>query len=54
MAPNRPGAYVDAFLADLAGNPLPDALTTSRVLHSIRIALLTQKAADTNTFPLTI
>jgi predicted dehydrogenase len=54
IAPNRPGAYFDAFLADLGGNPLPDALTTSRVLHSTRLALLTQHAADAKAFPLTI
>ena len=54
IAPNRPGAYLDAFLADLAGSPLPDALSTARVLHSTRLALLTQHVADTKTFPLTI
>lgn len=50
IVPNRPGAYLDAFLADLAGNPLPNALDTARVLQSTHLALLAQRSADTRTF----
>lgn len=45
-APNRPGAYFEAFLADLRGTPIPHALCTQRVLDSTHLALLAQQAAD--------
>ncbi len=51
VLPNRPGAYLDAFLADIAGTPIPDALDTNRVLHSTRLALLAQQVAETGLYP---
>jgi predicted dehydrogenase len=41
-----PGGYLRAFLADVAGAPLPDAVDTSRVLRAARLALTVQRAAD--------
>jgi len=53
-APNRPGAYFDDFLADIAGTPVPDGLHTQRVLESSRISLLAQQTADTGEFPIDV
>ena len=54
VAPGRTGAYLDDFLADIAGTPAPGGLDTERVLESARIALLAQQAADTGAFPAVI
>jgi len=53
-APNRPGAYFDDFLADIARTPVSDGLHTQRVLESSRISLLAQQAADTGEFPIDV
>jgi len=51
LDPGRPGGYLDDFLADLAGAPTPEGVSTQRVLRSTRVALLAQEAADTGRFP---
>lgn len=51
LDPARPGGYFEDFLKDLAGAPNPDGLDTQRVLHSARLALEVQAAADTGRFP---
>jgi len=51
LEPDRPGGYLDDFLADIEGKPDPDGLSTGRVLRSARVALLAQEAADTGRFP---
>ncbi len=42
----NPAGYLHAFLHDVAGNPLDDALTTADVLKSARTALIIQGVAD--------
>jgi predicted dehydrogenase len=46
LPPANPGGYLRAFLADVAGKPLPDAVDTAGVLRAARLALTVQKAAD--------
>ena len=41
-------SYLKDFLADIAGSPRKDGLTTQGVLTSARVALMAQKAADEN------
>lgn len=41
-----PGGYLRHFLAEIAGEKLPDHLTTSKVLDASRVALCAQRAAD--------
>jgi hypothetical protein len=47
----RPGGYLDDFLADIAGEPAQDGLSTPRVIHSARVSLLAQQAANTGDAP---
>lgn len=42
----RPGGYLEDFLAETAGKPAPDALTTQNVLSVTRMALELQQRAD--------
>ena len=42
----RPGGYLDAFLADVAGNSEEHALTSADVLQAARISLTLQQIAD--------
>ncbi|MBI4559683.1 MAG: Gfo/Idh/MocA family oxidoreductase [Candidatus Hydrogenedentes bacterium] len=51
LDPERPGGYFEDFLADIAGKPNPNGLRTERILHSSRVALVAQHAADTGVFP---
>lgn len=44
--PDIPGAYFDAFCRDIAGESLPDDLTTAQVLGATRLALEIQQHAD--------
>jgi predicted dehydrogenase len=41
-----PDGYLNAFLADVAGRPDPEALNTEVVLRATRQTLLAQRAAD--------
>lgn len=41
----KSGGYLQAFLDDIAGHPADDALNTTSILNSARIALQTQAAA---------
>ena len=43
--------FFEQFLADIAGQPTPGGLDTQRVIHSSRITLIAQHAADTGQFP---
>ncbi|MBN8216249.1 MAG: Gfo/Idh/MocA family oxidoreductase [Spirochaetes bacterium] len=45
FAPARPGLHLDDFLADAAGNPPADGLSTRSVLEATRVALCMQEAA---------
>ena len=51
IAPNNTGGYFTDFVRDVEENPDLDNLHTARVLHTSRLALLAQSAADTGTFP---
>lgn len=46
LSAGRPGGYLEDFLAELAGAPAADGLTTDSVLASTRWALEVQRAAD--------
>lgn len=46
LPPADPGGYLRAFLADVQGSPLPEAVETRGVLRAARLALTVQKAAD--------
>ena len=46
LPPADPGGYLRAFLADVQGKPLPEAVDTPGVLRAARLALTVQKAAD--------
>ena len=48
------GGYLNAFLADVAGSPLPNALTTDEVIASSRVALSIQRAADKREFDVSL
>lgn len=42
----RPGGYLEDFLADVAGSPVAEGLTTASVLEATRWAIEAQRAAD--------
>ena len=46
LDPEKPAAYFDAFLAEIAGRTGDLDLTTAEVLQSARVALTAQLAAD--------
>lgn len=46
LAEGRPGGYLEDFLADVAGMPSADGITTDSVLAATRWALEVQRAAD--------
>ncbi|HPA17955.1 MAG TPA: Gfo/Idh/MocA family oxidoreductase [Verrucomicrobiae bacterium] len=46
LSAGRPGGYLEDFLADIAGSPAPDGLTTTSVFEATRWALETQRLAD--------
>lgn len=54
VAPHRAGAYLDEFLADVAGAPVEGGLDMGRVFESTRLALLAQHAADAGEFPIDV
>ncbi|HET6485589.1 MAG TPA: Gfo/Idh/MocA family oxidoreductase [Spirochaetia bacterium] len=45
-APAQPGGYLESFLSQVRGSPIPDALTPAEVLRASYIVLKTQEAAD--------
>ncbi|MCC6485980.1 MAG: Gfo/Idh/MocA family oxidoreductase [Candidatus Hydrogenedentes bacterium] len=51
VAPPNTGGYFADFVRDVAENPDMENLPTARVLHTSRLALLAQAAADTGAFP---
>ena len=44
--PGNPGGYLASYLADLAGSPTENGLTTDSVLEAARVALTVQQAGD--------
>lgn len=50
----RPNGYLDDFLADIGGMPPPEGLDTTRVIHSARVSLLAQQAANSARAPLVL
>lgn len=54
IAEHATGGFFDDFQRDVAGEPNLDGLHTERVLHSSRVTLLAQQAADTGKFPLDV
>ena len=48
LDPPAPDKYLEAFLGELRGEPLPGELTTRDVLRAARAALACQEAADKN------